>query len=267
VVENHAFRARRPGHTAVLDVLSRQHVADDRSPLARLLGVSPLRDDARQPFRRALGAVLVGEALAGLGVGWDCVHDIPPGPGTGRLDHLLIGPSGVFAVASVERAPEDTPGAHAPGGGSTVSPDMLHTAAREAQRAAIVLSDAVARSVRVVPVIAVGPGVRVASGIHAGGVLVVRARDVVRAVTTRRTVLSGEEIAELSDLVDRPDVWWTSAAPAFDTASLYREFAALRSRVRSARRRRALWAVLGFAALWAEVCVIVGVAASLMLPA
>ncbi len=69
-----------------------------RLVLARLLGRRPVED----AWRRALAAEqCVGAALEGLagGGGWDVVHSIVL-PGDAIIAHLLIGPGGVFGIAS-----------------------------------------------------------------------------------------------------------------------------------------------------------------------
>ncbi len=68
-----------------------------RLALARLLGRRPVED----AWRRTLAAEqCVGAALEGLaGGGWDVVHSIVL-PGDAIVSHLLIGPGGVFGIAS-----------------------------------------------------------------------------------------------------------------------------------------------------------------------
>ncbi|WP_449476079.1 nuclease-related domain-containing protein [Streptomyces abikoensis] len=68
-----------------------------RLALARLLGRRPVED----AWRRALAAEqCVGAALEGLAAGgWEVVHSIVL-PGDAVISHLLIGPGGVFGIAS-----------------------------------------------------------------------------------------------------------------------------------------------------------------------
>ncbi len=84
-----------------------------------------------------------------------------------------------------------------------------------------------------------------------------------RWLGSRRKVLAGEEVAALSDLVDRADLWPDEPADR-DVRS---RFEALRLRVRAASRRRSLVAAMGFAAGFAGLWVSVGVLAANVLGA
>ncbi|WP_188744853.1 nuclease-related domain-containing protein, partial [Agromyces bauzanensis] len=64
----------------------------------RLFGDSPLGREAEPWYVGALGQPEVARRLAGLGPGWCALHSVPVGSGAGDLDHVVIGPAGVFAV-------------------------------------------------------------------------------------------------------------------------------------------------------------------------
>lgn len=65
------------------------------SLLARVAG---LHTDERAWHLGAKGEELVGKELAKLGHGWHALHSIPLGERGGDLDHLVIGPGGVFSL-------------------------------------------------------------------------------------------------------------------------------------------------------------------------
>ncbi|MET9430487.1 MULTISPECIES: nuclease-related domain-containing protein [unclassified Streptomyces] len=84
------------------------HPDDDLAPnrpgeaLHLALGRTPPRRFGRDPRPAELAAQQrVGEALDRLdGAGWRVLHSVPL-PGAARLDHLAIGPGGVFAVRTL----------------------------------------------------------------------------------------------------------------------------------------------------------------------
>ncbi|WP_166788330.1 nuclease-related domain-containing protein [Cryobacterium sp. MDB2-33-2] len=57
-----------------------------------------LHADARSWYVGALGEIEVGLLLAALGPKWFVRHAVPIGAGTKDVDHLVIGPGGVFAI-------------------------------------------------------------------------------------------------------------------------------------------------------------------------
>jgi hypothetical protein len=66
-----------------------------------------------------------------------------------------------------------------------------------------------------------------------------------RTLAQGRPRLSGDTVASISDLADRPSTW--PAARDDDAARLHREFQWIRDRVRVALRRRMGWAIAVFA--------------------
>jgi hypothetical protein len=80
-----------------------QRRARSRGRLARILGFDPLHPDAVDAYRGALGERQMGGLLAGLGAGWRVLHAVPYGE-FDEIDHLVIGPPGVFAVTSTAAA-------------------------------------------------------------------------------------------------------------------------------------------------------------------
>ena len=97
--DDRVLRQRVPGQSAMSNVVHAQAARLPRGPMARLLGMSPLTVTARAHYRDAIAELEVGETLATLGARWDVLHDVPVGPD--GLDHLVIGPAGVYAVRTV----------------------------------------------------------------------------------------------------------------------------------------------------------------------
>ena len=83
---------------------------------------------------------------------------------------------------------------------------------------------------------------------------VVAVRDLERMLTHGRGILSGDQVAALSDIADRPHTWPLADAGALDTRALHRRFIRIRSLVREAIVRRVLWGAVAFAVGFAVVC-------------
>jgi hypothetical protein len=66
-----------------------------RNVVARLLGV---HTDAAAWTKGGKGEELVGKRLAKLGPAWRVIHSIPVGTKGTDIDHLVIGPGGVFTL-------------------------------------------------------------------------------------------------------------------------------------------------------------------------
>ncbi len=99
-------RERVPAQSAMAAVVAAQLTASDRGLFSRAVGVSPLTAEARKHYRAALGELLVGDVLDGLGQRWDTLHDVPL-PGGRTLDHLVMGPAGTFAVRAANYRGDD----------------------------------------------------------------------------------------------------------------------------------------------------------------
>lgn len=92
----------RAGGVAAASVISEllrvQAAAVPRSTLSRVFGGSPLLADARPWYVGALGELTVAERLSGLHPEWTVLHSIPVGTRGSDIDHLVIGPGGVFTI-------------------------------------------------------------------------------------------------------------------------------------------------------------------------
>jgi hypothetical protein len=93
-----ALSSRGAGYAVALKCLQVQAQAEARDPsLKRADGVI-LHEAAWSWYTGALGEIEVGEMLKSLGPEWFVRHSVPIGAGTKDVDHLVIGPGGVFAI-------------------------------------------------------------------------------------------------------------------------------------------------------------------------
>jgi len=87
-----------PGRTAMDEFLRGHDAVAPRGALARLFGASPLTAETRPLFNAAVGEIEVGDDLDALGDGWRVVHAVPVGADNTDIDHLVVGPGGVFII-------------------------------------------------------------------------------------------------------------------------------------------------------------------------
>lgn len=244
-------RDRIAAQSAMAAVLDAQRSAPPRTALARLFGVSPLAASARASYRDALGELIVGDVLENLGQRWDVLHDVPLGSST--LDHLLIGPPGVFAVRAANLGERDVVIDRQLIVAGEPTEEIAETA-RQADVASEHLSVAAGESVRVRALLVVVGARRVVVRRPAAVVRVVASDDLERMLQRAPRILAGDEVAAVSDLADLESTWPMPTASALDVQGLHRSFAVVRAQVRSALLRRVVWATSaflgGFVLLW-----------------
>jgi hypothetical protein len=144
-----SFVGRPGGGSAAEKARSLRAEEPVRTLLARFLGV---HTDERAWRRRASGERLTGWWLGRLPAGWHVFHDVPSGEA--NIDHLVIGPAGVFTINTKNLT-----------GKVWIGPksilhnrrrtDFLPKASAEARRASHLLSAAVGRPVEVRGVLAI----------------------------------------------------------------------------------------------------------------
>jgi hypothetical protein len=229
-------------------VVDAQRAAPRRGMLARLVGLSPLTPAARASYRDALGELIVGDRLDGLGRHWDVLHDVRH-PG-GMIDHLVIGPTGVFTVCTL-----NADGADVVVDGETlriggVPSDAVRAARADARQTERLLAAALGSALPVSALIVLVHASRVTRRASAAEVRVVLAGELPRAIAGLETTVTGDVVARVSDVADRAETW-DAGAPAGHTGGLHREFALVRESVHRATLARVLWGGVGFVVLCA----------------
>src|SRR6185312_4127603 len=99
-----ALFSRAAGYAVAAKCLELQAAAEARDPSLRSANGVTLADDAWSWYVGALGEIEVGEMLKALGPEWFVRHAVPIGAGTKDVDHLVIGPGGVFAINTKHHA-------------------------------------------------------------------------------------------------------------------------------------------------------------------
>lgn len=250
------LRERVPGQSEMARVVAAQAEAPTRTPLGVVFGASVVRPHARAGYRSALAELRVGDVLGELGRRWDVLHDLPLKDGS--LDHLVIGPAGVFAVRTVhcDGLPAVLETAGLTVGGEAA--DDLHRARADAEQVTGILGDASGERIRVRPLLVLVDARRFTARSPAPGVCVVPVQELARTLTRAPRILDGDEVAAVSDVADLSDIWPPADAAALDTQALRREFMRIRTQVRSALLRRVLWILGGMGILYSAVWALIG---------
>lgn len=245
-----SMRARVPAQSVIEELLGRQQTAQ-RSLLSRLFGRSPLAPDDLERYRGAQGEIQVGAILAQLPPEWATFHALPLGTQSSDIDHLVVGPGGIFTINTKHHGGEDVElGKHSMRvNGQPVA--HLTSAEAEAARVMTLLRVRMPLLPPVQPVIALVEPRQILVEEKPEHVKVVDARQLPRWLSGLSVMLSEPELDEVVDILDDPTTW---GAPAQDESALpagelQRRFEALADGMRTARIRRAAWVVAGVAVL------------------
>ncbi|GAA1938879.1 nuclease-related domain-containing protein [Agromyces allii] len=230
----------RPAAASVIaECLREQATAPPRSPLARVFGRTPLSSESQAWYLGAIGELEVARRLERLGTSWRVLHAVPVGRGSSDIDHVVIGPSGVFTLNTKHHE-----GKQVWVGSKRLlvngqRTDHLRNAEYEANRAAQRLSRATGMPVAVAPVIVVVAARRITIREQPAKVLVVTESQLVGRLVKRPVAFAESDLDAITDAASRPATWHD--APDLEPVDLA-AFEALRGEVAQARRRRRMWA-------------------------
>lgn len=198
----------RPGQAAREQARHLRKEAPVRTLLCRLLGI---HTDERAWRIGADGEQRVGRRLARLGDAWHVLHAVPVGTRGSDIDHIVIGPGGVFTINTKHH-----PDAQIWVGGETLMVNgtkvpYVRNARFEAERASRLLSAAAGVQVPVTGVIAVlCERLTVRSAPHPG-VEVITANDLRRWIAAFGKSLSPEMVDRIYARARRSTTWSTDA--------------------------------------------------------
>ncbi|WP_284752643.1 nuclease-related domain-containing protein [Arthrobacter sp. efr-133-R2A-120] len=240
-LERGGLSDRIPGQSVIEKLLADRTGASSRSFLGRIFGADPLTPDNHPWYKGALGEIAVGRILERLGPEWTVLHAVPVGAGTSDIDHVLIGPSGVFTLNTKNHTGQSVWVA-----GRTLmvagkKQRHLHNAGYEAARAAKLLTSGANQAVDVTGVVVIVAPKSMTVRERPSGVAVVTDRQLLRWLNGRPTVITPTQKALVAAAAVRAGTWHRNPPAGADAASLQHEFAALRTLVDRARLRRAGW--------------------------
>lgn len=240
---------RIPGQAVMTALLTAREQDPPRSVLGRLFGADPLGDGSRRWYQGALGEIEVGKVLARLGPRWTVLHAVPVGSGGTDIDHVVIGPGGVFTINTKHHAGKTVWVA-----GETLlvsGQKQVHVrnSSREAARACKMLSKAAGLEVTAAGVVAIVGAKSLTIKQEAAGTTVLAAPNLRRWLEGRPAVLSDGEAARIAAAAAKAETWHSAPVDGGDPAAVLASFNGIRTIVQAARRRRRAWGIAGMSAV------------------
>ncbi|CAN5171617.1 hypothetical protein BH11ACT2_BH11ACT2_05220 [soil metagenome] len=230
---------------AEISELLRVHDATrPRSTVARVFGASPLSLAGRAAFRSAMGEIEVGDALdllAAPGSGWHVVHSIAVEEGA-ELDHLVIGPTGVYVVTTAAHPDGVVEASQRTFTVSDVRYPHIRNMEYEMGRVERLLSAAAGEPVEVSGILAVvEPKSLVVREAHRD-VAVLPASTIVRWLSTRTRIISPADVEQIAAAARLASTWQVAVDAVPDGAALRERVDRLRGEVERAWSLQRLWA-------------------------
>ena len=237
-----------------------------RPVISRFFGRSPLPTESKRMYRAAAGELAIHDALKQLGPDWSLCSSVPIAHDGGSVDHLVIGPAGVFAIAVRNHVGD----ALWVGEGVVLVEGEPVPHIRDAESAAVrcaqLLSEAAGERVEVTPcLVVVGPR----------SVTVTRPPRRVAILTPRElkpwlkylpATLSREQIFQLATAAHESTTWHERAEVVANPALALSVFRALQADVNQSRRIRLAWATGALLVVWMiTMAGVVGIASGLLL--
>jgi hypothetical protein len=148
----HDLAANKPGQAAREQALAAKQAAPVKTALARVLGV---HTDERAWRVGADGEVEVARRLQKLGAGWHTIHAVPVGDKGSDIDHVVIGPPGVFTLNTKNHSGNKVWVAERTFMVNGQNQPYLRNSRFEAERASKLLSKACGFGITVEPIIVV----------------------------------------------------------------------------------------------------------------
>jgi len=245
----------RAGHVAIGELLREQELVPRRSTLARLFGVSPLSQVTQPLFRGVVGEIEVGEALDRLGPGWHVLHALPVDEDHADIDHLVIGPSGVFVISTRNHTGFDVWASQRTFIVAGVRHPHIRDMEYEMGRAERLLTAAAGRAVEVSGILAVVAPKSLVVREKQRDVAVLDSSHLVSWLTRHKRALAPGEVEEIGAAASLASTWYDDGTLSPVEPNGQRErFEQLRAEVRAAWRLQIVWtvgvgvaAVVGFA--------------------
>ncbi|MBP2269266.1 hypothetical protein J3A64_004806 [Pseudarthrobacter sp. PvP004] len=210
----------------------------------RILGVDPLAIGSHSWYKGALGEIAIGYLLTALGPDWTVLHAVPVGAETADIDHVLIGPSGVFTINTKNHS----------GQGVWVAGHVMMVAGRkqrhlrnaqyEATRAANLLGRQVRATVPVAAVIVIRNPKSLTTRDQPFGAAVLTDQQLIPWLKSRPVFLSPRQVELLVAAAEKPNTWHRKPQPATDPVLVRNRFSALQKSINQSRAIRGAW-VLG----------------------
>jgi hypothetical protein len=208
-----------------------------RTRAQRFWGVDPLAPAARSWFKGVRGEQRIGSELELLGPEFTVLHAVPIGRGETDVDHIVVGPTGVFSINSKNHSGQRV----FVGGGSFIIGGQrtphIRNSLSEGKRATKLLSDAASCPILVQPLLVVSAD-QIKRGSKAPSVVVLTPGSVRRWILSLPRVHSAEAVRYLSMVAEDRATWHADAVELTDTLRIMQRFDRLEREVDAARQRR-----------------------------
>lgn len=237
------LRERVPGQAVLEELMALQSRIPPRSWFQRTFGASPLGRESVRRYKGAVAEIAVGRILEGLEPEWLVLHAVPVGTGSTDIDHVLVGPAGVFTLNTRNHTGQPV---WVAGRALLVAGKRtrhLHSAAHEAARAAKLLSTATGLPVEVTGVVVIVQPKSLTIKARPRRVAVVQDARLLCWLRRFQPILGPEQVAQIASAAIKPGTWCRQPPATTDLPALQQSFTALRLLVDQARRRRAAWAL------------------------
>ena len=238
------FDDNLPGQSAIVELLRVQASVPRRSRLARLFGLSPLSAESRTWYEAAVSEIEVGDALARLGDDWVVLHALPVGAGTTDIDHVAIGPGGVFIINTKNHPGQTVWASQRAFLVSGIRYPYIRNMEYEMGRVERLLGSASGISVEVMGILAVVAAKSITVREKHRDVTVLPASAIVQWLLGRSVVLDAAQVSAIGDAAQRATTWHQDGEPIGDKDELRERFRVLRAEVRGAWRLQFAWATV-----------------------
>lgn len=240
----HSYADNLAGQCSIVELLEAQDALPRRTFVSRFFGVTPLTDDTRALYQSAVGEAEVGVALASLGDSWVTIHSLPVAAGGADIDHLVVGPTGVYIVTTRNHSRQNVWASQRTlMVGGIRFPDIRNME-YEMGRVERLLSAATGHAVEVSGILAVVSPKSLTVRQKHRDVEVLSSDAIAPWLRQRRRVLAPDDVREIAEAAASPATWAPDSTPQRDTVSLAARFAALRAEVSRAWRLQLTWAVV-----------------------
>lgn len=197
-------------------------------------------EDPQSWYTGAIGERRVAAILTRLGSEWTVLHSVPVGTKGSDIDHVLVGPAGVYTLNTKHHRGK---AAWVAGHGMMIGGQKVpyvRNSASEARRAEKLLTKASGITVEAAGLIVlVGvTSLTVRSKPDGDDVVVgvVRDRDLLAALQSRR-IYSDEQVRRIAEAAVRPETWSSVPLPSVDAQALLAEFDELEAGAETANSR------------------------------
>ena len=195
--------ANRPGQAAREKALELRQEAPVKAVLARILGAHRTERDFRVA---ADGEEEVGRRLGKLGPGWHVIHAVPIGTRGSDIDHVVIGPPGVFTLNTKNHTGKNVWVHERSVKVSGQSTDYLRNSRYEAQRSSKLLTAACGFPVGVHPLIVV-MAAELTIKAQPPDVTVVGRKQITEWLSNRSALLVADQVEAIYEIARRDTTW------------------------------------------------------------